>query len=148
MKRHALAPMLVMVIGMSLATSVACHATTPESPTWQLTPYTGYGFFIDPVPTHTPSGLRVKDNLHIGGALGWQPFQRFGAEVGMGWTPTEAKLGGQDARFVHGHGDVLLSPLRGSGWDLYTLLGGGLEHYTSTGTPRTTGSIETGAGGA
>src|SRR5205085_4761282 len=99
-------------------------------------------------PTHTATGVRAHDDIHLGGTFGWQPLSRFGTQAGLDWTPTDVKRGGQKVRYIHTHADVLLSPLRGPGWDFYGLLGFGFENYSvaGAGTDRFTRSVDTGAG--
>ncbi len=129
------------------AAAPASAATAPEGSTLQISPYAGYAFFIDPFATLRQGRMRAKDAAHYGGSLGWQWNRVVGMQVGGGYTSTEVNVpNGAKVNFYHAHGDLLVSPLRGSGWDLYGLAGGGYERFALPFGRRHFGSLDAGAG--
>src|SRR5438477_8065044 len=117
----------------------------PEGPNWQVTPEVGWAFFIDPFSSFRQGRLRLQDNLHFGGSVGYQPVPWIGLQLGGGFTPTKVDApGGADATFVHLHGDLLVSPIRSGEWDLYGLLGGGYVEFSTHGK-RHYGTFDAGA---
>jgi len=127
--------------------AVPSRAAAPEGSSWQITPYAGEAFFIDGVTFPGNKRIRVKDALHYGGKLGWQPNRLFGLQIGGGYTTTDADpANGNTVSFIHSALDVMISPIQAESWDLYGLMGGGYERFKTGDQQRDFGSFDIGAG--
>jgi outer membrane protein OmpA-like peptidoglycan-associated protein len=120
----------------------------PIGPHWQFSPFGGFTMFDSklryPGSTHT-----LTDNLYVGGRLAYQTRTWVGLEAAAGFTPTSEDLvaGGRDFDWLHGSGNLVLSPARGRWGNPFVFAGGGYTQLKpSAGERRSTGTIEFGGG--
>jgi len=107
---------LVTVVAV-LATSTVVQAA-PVSPYFYVSPVGGYTLFRD--------ALELKDNLYVGGRLGYQWLPWLGIEAAGGYTPTQVDIESEpDINFWHASGNIVLSPLVTQYVVPYVFVGGG-----------------------
>jgi len=93
-------------------------------------------------------GGPVKDDLYLGGRLGYQLHRLWGVEVAGGFTPTALDVaGGADVNFFHVSGNALFTPWSGFYGGPYLFAGGGTSQVKpSGGEGESRGGIEVGGG--
>ncbi len=94
----------------------------PVSPYFYAGPVGGYATFRD--------ALQLKDNLYVGGRLGYQMAPWLGIEVAGGYVPTQLDTPAEpDLNFWHASGNIVLSPWTGPHVTPYVFVGGGYDQF-------------------
>ncbi len=130
-----------------LTLTLASHRATAEPLGSYLyfDPFGGYVVFDKDLKFPVYS---LKNDLYFGGRLGYQTNRWLGLELGGGFSPaSEDVAGGRDVDYVHGSGDLMLSPFSGSRGGPFLMLGGGVSQFKiSNGGHIRDGNAEAGAG--
>ena len=124
---------------------VQMASADPMGPHVQFTPFGGVALFDGDLQL---SGRAVRDELYLGGRLGYQIHPLWGIEVAGGYSPTSQQLGGPlDVDFLHVSGNVLFSPWAGLHGGPFLLAGGGTNQFKpSVGESENQAGIEFGGG--
>jgi outer membrane protein OmpA-like peptidoglycan-associated protein len=137
------------IAALGLAALVAAGAAQAE-PTGRyltLTPFGGYRVFDG--EQHFPGTLSIKNNLYVGGRLGWQYLPWLGIEAAGGLTPTaEDADDGRDIDDWHVSGNLMLTPVNGRWGGPFLFAGGGYDKakVSSGDIDRHYGTVEAGGG--
>jgi OmpA-OmpF porin, OOP family len=119
--------LLFIAVAAVLASSTAVQAE-PVSPYFYVSPVGGYMLFSDPIKL--PDGLKLKDNLYVGGRLGYQFLPWLGFEAAGGYAPTQMDMLDQmDINVWHASGNLVLSPFVTRYVTPYVFVGGGYNQY-------------------
>ncbi len=113
---------------------------------WEFSPVAGYTILDQ---GFQPYGIqKLKDNLYLGGRVGYLFMSYAGLEVAAGYTPTrETSPGTRTAGFGHLSGDLLIYPFGQTRVSPFVLAGGGGSMFQLTGQPtRRSGQGNAGAG--
>ena len=86
----------------------------PIGPHWQFTPFGGFTIF-DPKLRFPDTDHALRDNLYVGGRLGYQTRSWLGLEAAGGFAPSSEDIptGARDYDWTHASGNLMLSPTRG-----------------------------------
>ena len=111
-----------ILIGMLCA--VAAHAE-PQGKYWTVTPFGGFTMFDSNLKF--PGTNPLKDNVYLGGRVGYQMFKWGGIEAAGGFTPTSEDIasGGKDVDWTHLSGDLVATPWAGKYGGPFIFAGGG-----------------------
>jgi OmpA-OmpF porin, OOP family len=113
--------LLLVTVAAVLATSTVVQAE-PVSPYFTVSPVGGYTLFRD--------ALTLKDNLYVGGRLGYQWLPWLGIEAAGGYVPTQIDAPPEtDLTFWHASGNLVLSPWVTKYGAPYVFVGGGYDSY-------------------
>jgi outer membrane protein OmpA-like peptidoglycan-associated protein/opacity protein-like surface antigen len=135
----------------------------PMGSYWTLTPLGGYTIFDGNLkyrdgirtnpPENSPSaslpGRSLADDIYVGGRLGYQYNSWLGFELAGGFTPTsEDTANGHVIDFMHGSGNVMVTPWRGlqGGPFLFLGAGGARVKPSAGGEDFDQGTVEAGGG--
>ena len=104
-------PHPVRALALAALLAAAPAAAEPLGSHFEITPYGGFTIFDTKLKAAT--GSPVRDAVYLGGRFGWHPKSWWGLEVAAGITPTAEDLvsGAQDINFVHGSGNIVLTPI-------------------------------------
>ena len=93
-------------------------------------------------------GRSLRDDLYMGGRLGYQLHPLWGVEIAGGFTPTaQDGVGGTDVDFYHASGNVMLTPWPGSYGGPFVFAGAGTSQVKASGTSGVNqGDVEVGGG--
>jgi OOP family OmpA-OmpF porin len=129
----------LLAAGGALAEPIGSH--------WEFTPFGGFTMF-DGKLNFPGSNLPVTDDLHVGGRLGWQSRSWIGIEAAGGFSPTAEDVpNGRDYDWLHGSGNLVLSPAQGRWGGPYVFVGGGMEvSKPASGARSHSGTVEFGGG--
>ena len=100
----------------------------PAYPYFYVSPMAGYTLFQEPLKLEGVSSddLALKDNLYVGGRLGYQMLPWLGIEAVGGYTPTQFDVeDGLDINWWHASGNLVLSPWVTQYVVPYAFVGGG-----------------------
>jgi OOP family OmpA-OmpF porin len=112
---------LIFTVAAALAGSMVAQAE-PVSPYFYISPVGGYAMFRD--------ALQLKDNLYVGGRLGYQMLPWLGIEAAGGYVPTQLDMPAEtDLNFWHASGNIVLSPWTSPYVTPYLFVGGGYDQY-------------------
>ena len=132
---------------VALFAAVAAKAE-PIGPHWQFTPFGGFSIF-DPKLRFPGSDHALRDNLYVGGRVGYQTRSWLGLEAAAGFTPSSEDLAAnaRDYDWTHASGNLVLSPTRGRYGNPFVFAGfGWTQLKPAGGDKRSTNTIEFGAG--
>src|SRR5262245_8682401 len=100
----------VLFLALAALAAASPVAAEPVGSHVEITPFGGFTIFDAKVKTS--SGAAVRDAVGVGARLGWHVRSWWGIELAGGVTPTsEDVAGGRDVNFVHGSGNLLVTPL-------------------------------------
>ncbi len=110
--------MLVLTIALVGTAAVMTAQAQPINPHLYAGPMGGYTFFRD--------ALGLKENVYVGGKLGYQWLPWLAVEAVGGYTPTHPEAFTEtDINFWHTSGNLVLTPWVGSHVTPYGFVGGG-----------------------
>ncbi len=117
----------LLLAPIALAALVAASAASAEplGRYWTVTPYGGFTIFDGDMkfPTINP----LKDNVYMGGRVGYQGTRWFGIEVAGGFTPTEEDVinAATKVDWMHANGDLMITPWASRYGGPFVFAGGG-----------------------
>ena len=140
-------PHPVRALAVAALLAAAPVAAEPLGSHVEITPYGGFTIFDSQLKF--PGGSPLRDAVHVGGRLGWHPRSWWGIELAGGITPTSEDIPtGTDVNFMHGSGNLMLTPLSKRGGGPFVSVGAGAARLKPTvGTSLDQGTLEL-AGGA
>ena len=130
------------------ALAAACPvAAEPVGSHVEITPLGGFTIFD--AKLKTSSGAALRDAVYVGARIGWHVRSWWGIELAGGVTPTSEDLtvNARDVSFVHGSGNLLVTPLARRAGGPFLSVGGGAARLTpSGGTKLDQGTLEVAGG--
>ena len=130
--------LLLLLVTLTAAFAVStATAGGPESPHLYVGPVGGYTLFRD--------ALTLKDNLYVGGRLGYQWLPWLAIEAAGGYTPTQLDVAPEsDLNFWHASGNLVLAPWRSPYVTPYVFVGGGYDQYRFKNADEAAGYLDPG----
>jgi OOP family OmpA-OmpF porin len=134
-------------LGLAVLAAAGVSQAEPTGSYFTVTPFGGYRVFDG---DHTfPATTSIKDNLYVGGRLGYQWLSWLGIEAAGGFTPTQEDAdAGRDLDVWHVSGNLMFTPVNGRWGGPFLFAGGGynLTKLSSSSTDENHGTVEAGGG--
>ena len=136
----------VLLLALCALVAACPVAAEPVGSHVEITPFGGFTIFD--AKLKTSSGAALRDAVYVGARIGWHVRSWWGIELAGGVTPTSEDLaGGRDVSFVHGSGNLLVTPLARRAGGPFLSVGGGAARLTpSGGTKFDQGTVEVAGG--